>query len=184
MITEHVNEPISIEGYAETRKSTHKKQCQLLKWRSWITACEKEADNDRSQPEWPVISGCHIMKQSMFTFLWWCLNITLKCLWFFPRHAANTTMAFCGVGVDATQLSRLRHPPPLCTQTPIHSTNRRGRASSPSGDIPAPSSLKSWFKITELRPSHTPGTLSTYGTCLESLPCFLEQTAELPCIVI
>lgn len=95
-----------------------------------LQLCEKEADNDQSQPEWPVISGCHIMKQSMFTFLWWCLNITLKCLWFFPRHAANITMAFCGVGVDGTQLSRLRRPPPPCTQTPIYSTHRQGRASS------------------------------------------------------
>lgn len=182
MITEYVHEPISIEGYAETWKSTYKKQCQLFQSDVHeLQLCEKEADNDQSQPEWPVISGCHIMKQSMFTFLWWCLNITLKCLWFFPRHAANSTMAFCGVGVDGTQLSRLRRAPPPCTQTPIYSTNRQGRASSPSGDIPAPRSLKSWFKIIELR---THPRDSTYGTCLESLPCFLEQTSELPCIVI
>lgn len=41
------------------------------------------------------------------------LNITLKCLWFFPRRAANITIELCGVGVDGTQLSRLRAPPCL-----------------------------------------------------------------------
>lgn len=49
-----------------------------------LQLCENSADNDQGQPPWPVSSDCHIMKQSMLTFLWWCLNITLKCLCFFP----------------------------------------------------------------------------------------------------
>lgn len=90
------------------------------------------------------------------------LNITLKCLWFFPRHAPNATVALCGVGVDGTQLSRPR-PPPLLHPHSMHTQHTRaGTSCWPSSE--AASALlsashqahQSWFETSELLPAARP----------------------------
>lgn len=57
-----------------------------------------------------VSRGCHIMKQSMLTFLWWCLNITINASVF--SQASCNTVPVVGVGWGwRTQLSHTGPPP-------------------------------------------------------------------------
>lgn len=61
----------------------------LQHWCTRITAMWNKLDKNRGQPRWPVNSCCHIGKQSVFTFLWWCLNIARNASvfpWAYYKH--------------------------------------------------------------------------------------------------
>ena len=129
-----------------------------------LQLCENSADNDQGRPAWPV-RGCHIMKQSMLTFLWWCLNITIKCLCFFPGILQTLPWPAVGAGWGwkghSCPTLGLLHP---LTHTLTFSTKQQGDAPSSPLRLSNPELTQAWVQGPESCPVTTP-TNTIFGTC-------------------